>query len=282
MTKPTTTNQQKSIGPTQFANGDSVIGQIQRAIAQPKIRDLNDPEPKITNALKYVFGLIGLKSENLPNTEQKMILIDFIKRKFPTITPDEIVVAFQFMVSGELELVEHYQNFNAIYFSQVINNYKKRRIEVLPNREQPVQIEMSMKDRKQIRIDYINECIRKPYQYFKKTGNLTFGITPIQFIYQFLNDDLHVLKIAPEDKKDIYKKAVEVYRAEWLKKSGIDNFGKYRQKRNQIEVEGFESVFSFEIRNECFRICVHDYFRTTTDDFEKLLDQQIEKINQND
>ena len=232
--------------------------------------------------MKYVFGLIGLKSENLPNAEQKLILIDFIKRKFPTITTDEIIVAFQFMVSGELELVEHYQNFNAIYFSQVINNYKKRRIEVLPNREQPVQIEMSMKDKKKIRVDYINECIRKPFQYFKKTGFLTFGITPIQFIYKFLTDDLGVLQISREEKKDIYKKAIEVVRSEWTKKSGIDNFAKYRQKRNQIEVEGFESVFSFEIRNECFRISVDNYFRTTTDNFEFLLDQQIEKINQND
>ena len=282
MTKPTTTNQQKSIGRTQSASGDSIIGQIQRAIAQPKIQELSDPAQKITDALKYVFGLIGLKSENLPNAEQKLILIDFIQRKFPTITTDEIIVAFQFMVSGELELVEHYQNFNAIYFSQVINNYKKRRIEVLPKPQQPVQIELSMKDKKKIQIDYINECFRKPFLYFKRTGNLTFGITPIQFIYKFLTDDLNVLNVSSEEKKDIYKKAVEVVRAEWVNKSGIDNFTKYRQKRNQIEVEGFESVFSFEIRNECFKICVHNYFKTTTDNFEFLLDEQIKKIESND
>jgi len=217
----------------------------------------------------------------LPNTEQKMILIDFIKRKFPTITPDEIVVAFQFMVSGELELVEHYQNFNAIYFSQVLNNYKKRRIEVLPKTETPVQIEMSMKDRKQIRIDYINECIRKPYQYFKRTGHLTFGITPIQFIYRFLTDDLGVLNLTPEQKQPIKDKAVEIIRAEWNNKQLV-NFAQFRTKRSDIETKGFENVFALEIKNECFRISVDNYFRTTKDDFEKLLDQQIEKINQND
>jgi len=279
MTKLTTTNQQKSIGQTQSANGDSIQATILNARNQPKIQQLSDPNDKIKIALKYIFGLTGLKAENLPNDEQKLILIEFIRSEFKNWTCDEFVNAFRLLVAGHLEFDgNHYQNFNAMYFSNVMAAYKAKKIDVLKYIQQPEPVkQIDPAERRQMRIEFIQECILKPFQYYKKTGKLTFGITPIKIIYEYLTDDFKVFNLSPDQKKTIHEQAVTNVKSIW-EKQRFHFSREILEKKRQIESDGFEKTFTFDIKNECYRISVAQFFENCQFDFEQTVNDYIENL----
>jgi len=118
---------------------------------------LNEPNIPIKSALKYIFGLTGLKAENLPNDEQRIILLEFIRTEFKNWTCDEFVNAFRLLVAGHLDFDgNHYQNFNAMYFSNVMAAYKAKKIDVLKYIKQPEPVkQIDPVERRKMQIDFI-------------------------------------------------------------------------------------------------------------------------------
>jgi hypothetical protein len=279
MTKPTTTNQQKSIGPTQSANGDSIQSTIINARNQPKVHELNDPNDKIKIALKYIFGLTGLKAENLPNDEQKLILIEFIRSEFKNWTCDEFVNAFRLLVAGHLDFDgNHYQNFNAMYFSNVMAAYKTKKIDVLKFIQQPEPIkQIDENERRKMQIQFIQDCILKPFKYYKRTGNLTFGITPSKIIYEYLTDDFKLLNLSTAEKNAIHDQAIETVKSNWAT-TRLNLTRENRTKQSSINTNGFEKTFAFEIKNECYRISVIQFFERLDFDFEQTVNNYIKNL----
>jgi len=53
-------------------------------------------------------------------------LIQFIQKNYGGHTPDEIRLAFDLAVSGELDVedVKCYENFSPLYFAQIMNAYR--------------------------------------------------------------------------------------------------------------------------------------------------------------
>lgn len=97
------------------------------ATQDTQIQNLVDDE-SIRQSLRYVFALIGLKAENLPTDIQKVVLLEFIQTELKHFTPEEIKLAFRMAVAGELNVeISHFQNFNAMYLSNVMNAYKEKR-----------------------------------------------------------------------------------------------------------------------------------------------------------
>ena len=240
---------------------------------------MSDPNDKIKIALKYIFGLTGLKAENLPNDEQKLILIEFIRSEFKNWTCDEFVNAFRLLVAGHLEFDgNHYQNFNAMYFSNVMAAYKAKKIDVLKYIQQPEPVkQIDPAERRQMRIEFIQECILKPFQYYKKTGKLTFGITPIKIIYEYLTDDFKVFNLSPDQKKTIHEQAVTNVKSIW-EKQRFHFSREILEKKRQIESDGFEKTFTFDIKNECYRISVAQFFENCQFDFEQTVNDYIENL----
>ena len=240
---------------------------------------MNDPNDKIKIALKYIFGLTGLKAENLPNDEQKMILIEFIRSEFKNWTCDEFVNAFRLLVAGHLDFDgNHYQNFNAMYFSNVMAAYKAKKIDVLKYIQQPEPVKQIGPDEKrQMQIEFIKECILKPFQYYKKTGKLTFGITPIKIVYEYLTDDFKVLNLSLSEKNAIRDQATENAKSNWNKQR-LNLNRENRDKQSKINSDGFEKTFAFEIKNECYRISVIQFFEQLDFDFEQTVNNYIKNL----
>src|SRR5262245_20635761 len=87
--------------------------------------NLENPEP-IKQALRYAFTLVGLRGQNLPDEYEKEILIKFIVTKYGGHTAAEIRLAFEKAVSGELDIdATCYENFSVLYFSRIMNAYRK-------------------------------------------------------------------------------------------------------------------------------------------------------------
>lgn len=105
----------------------SKIGEFAIAIQSPKICALTNLEP-LTNALKYVMMLLGMRANNLPNDHEKAYLIKHIHTNYGGHTPAEIKLAFELAVAGKLPIdiseVKCYENFSCLYFSTIMNAYR--------------------------------------------------------------------------------------------------------------------------------------------------------------
>lgn len=146
--------------------------------------------------------LVGIRPQNLPSKEEAGILFNHITKHYSGHTVAEIRLAFEMAIAGELDVssddVKAYENFTPIYFSQIINSYRRwsvqefkqniKSIEPLPPQKIFSQEELD---------DGAREDIERQYQMFlkqlelkgaefnrsilKKDGLLNEGETTMQF-----------------------------------------------------------------------------------------------------
>lgn len=102
--------------------------QLQVAISGNKICSLVNPDP-ILEVLRYVMVLVGVRAANLPNAVEKDVLVTYICRHYGGHTPEEIKLAFEMAINGQLELksedVTSYENFSVLYVARIMNAYQK-------------------------------------------------------------------------------------------------------------------------------------------------------------
>lgn len=104
-------------------NGE--LAKFEQAIQSQRIAQI-DIEP-LKQALRYAMVLVGIKANNVPNENEKAVLLQFIQKNYGGHTPNEIRLAFDLAVAGELELddVKCYENFSPLYFATIMNAYRK-------------------------------------------------------------------------------------------------------------------------------------------------------------
>ncbi len=99
---------------------------FQSIIANPSI--INSPIQDLENVLKFIMIKVGIRAENFPCPEEKMILIDHILSSYGNHTIAEIRLAFDMAISLKLSLpakeVVCYENFSCLYFSKIMNAYR--------------------------------------------------------------------------------------------------------------------------------------------------------------
>ncbi len=81
-------------------------------------------EEDIKQVLRYAMVLVGLRGNNMPTEEEKYVLLNFIRSNFGNQTPEEIKLAFDWAVSGKLNIdAKCYENFSCEYFGRIMNAY---------------------------------------------------------------------------------------------------------------------------------------------------------------
>jgi len=78
--------------------------------------------------------MLGIRTKDgtnvLPDEIQERFLIDFLINEYGGLTFDEIELAFRMNMLGELgTVIEHYNELNVKFLTQIVNAYKARRIE---------------------------------------------------------------------------------------------------------------------------------------------------------
>lgn len=96
---------------------------------------------EILDALKVCMLKIGIKSANIPERNELLVLINHIRKNYNRANIGEIVLAWDMAITGRLDLkpedVKCYENFSCSYFSQIMNAYlnyanqERRKTEVL-------------------------------------------------------------------------------------------------------------------------------------------------------
>ena len=79
--------------------------------------------------LAYIFTLLGFTK--YPDTQEMVVIEDFIRTSYPLFTVEEFRLAFKMAVQGKLDCsTEHYEKFSPKFIGQVISAYTKRALEV--------------------------------------------------------------------------------------------------------------------------------------------------------
>jgi hypothetical protein len=99
---------------------------------------------EIQKPLAYCMMLVGIKGQNIPLNEDAYFLISQIKKNFGGNRLNEIQLAFDLAVNGQLDIEEKevnaYQDFTFIYFSRVFNSYRRwAAVEYKQIEDKPVQ-----------------------------------------------------------------------------------------------------------------------------------------------
>ena len=189
-----------------------------------KVKDSSTGD--LGTTLMYLYTLCGF--EKMPDQTQDMVLISFIRNNFSEITLDEIKLAFELGISGETGVnMKHYHNFNAIYFSDVINAYKtyqRSRKSIAPKLiESP---KMTDQKKKETHTKWLNDLIFPEIEKLFK-GEIEeipdYGNT----LYNYL--DTKFINFSTDRKKEIKEKA----RMELLDEFRVDKMAKPHD-RNRI------------------------------------------------
>lgn len=103
-------------------------GDLVKAVKEKKIYQLSNIG-ELESALRYCMLLVGIRANNLPSVEEKAILIRHISKHYSGHTVSELRLAFEKAIAGELDVsaedVKAYENFTPVYFSQIINSYRR-------------------------------------------------------------------------------------------------------------------------------------------------------------
>lgn len=120
-----TTNRNSELAPQEWkplTNGNVTADIILQARSNQSLRVRHEEE--IKQALRYVMVLVGLRANNMPSDEEKFVLLNFIRSNFGNQTPEEIKLAFEWAISGKINVdVKCYENFSCEYFGRIMKAY---------------------------------------------------------------------------------------------------------------------------------------------------------------
>ena len=104
---------------------------VDNAIAEAfKGNKLNLVSPiTLKENLAYIFTLLGFTK--YPDTQEMVVIEDFIRTSYPLFTVEEFRLAFKMAVQGKLDCsTEHYEKFSPKFIGQVMSAYTKKALEV--------------------------------------------------------------------------------------------------------------------------------------------------------
>lgn len=116
-----------------------LVGSEENELTQAltELRILASPLESLKEVLRYAIMKVGLKGDNWPSEEEKSLLVSHIISNYGTHTPAEVRLAFDMAITGKLlnEKDERldatcYENFSCLYFSKIMNSYRKWAVQV--------------------------------------------------------------------------------------------------------------------------------------------------------
>ena len=149
----------------------------------PKIRENN---PQLENELiNYLIVLLNLKTNNEVENDnlqiQMIVILDFIKSKFGSLTTEEIKEAFKKYVAGDFN-IKVFRILDCVVVGEVLNAFINYRAEILRTHEikKPLEI-MEISEEEKNRI--VEQSINEKYNHFLMTGEIE---EPISNAFKYL------------------------------------------------------------------------------------------------
>lgn len=196
--------------------------------------------------LAYIFTLLGFTK--YPDTQEMIVIEDFIRTSYPLFTIEEFRLAFKMAVQGKLDCsTEHYEKFSPKFIGQVMAAYKKKALEVRKMIKPIVnEIEPPKLTDEQIVSFTQKEWLESAKNDFNKVFNAdkVFGILLKQGKLKFEPDEmLMIIRLVREDNQMKLNKLYGQDAKEFSKKIKDDDFIDTQCKKLAL-VKYFESLSS--------------------------------------
>ena len=201
-----------------------------------KIKDIpvDDQINKISQVLKYVFTLIGLKGENLPSKVEKVVLMNYIIDNLSHFSIEDIRLAFELGVKGTFKAnMTHFQKFSSIYLCDVLNAYTEHKRIILKdyiNESKNLLPEKTVSLEEKIKIfeDWFDHQLVVAYDEYIKTKELN-TLMPSQMFLML--EDAGIIDLPKEKKLDIFEQSKQ----EYLKTLELSSSYEDRRNKNKIK-----------------------------------------------
>lgn len=220
-----------------LGSGNAIaIRQAQSAIAL-RVRNEDD----IKQALRYTMVLVGLRGNNLPTEEEKVVLTNFVKSNFGNNTCEEIKIAFEMAVAGKLNVdAKCYENFSCEYFGRIMNayiEYSKEEIKNLPKPIEPVREKPSDQELKKQAIDTANEYANQIRFCEKNDKKFTFIAGGLSILFDYL-EQFKIPTISKEERIEL-----------WNKYSSIQDI---EERKMQCKTQGYIKFVNSLVTFDCY------------------------------
>lgn len=211
----------------------------------------------IKQVLRYAMVKVGLRGANFPNEIEKSILIDHVIQFYGNHSVDEIRLAFDMAIAGRLDLetkdVTCYENFSCLYFSTIMNAYRKWAKEEYKHvKNEPPMIEQKESLSDQAMTDWLEDTRKR---------KLTVELMPLM-LYDFI--DRKKMIVLSNDEKYEYLQRAASFRLSKLQKDHETNpttaskklFDEFLRMKTDGAIQGEEIDV---IKNLAKKMVVYDY-----------------------
>lgn len=240
----------------------SVIGEENTFIeaVNSKSIKLSDLE-ELKQVLRYVMVKVGLRANNFPDDGEKEVLLEHIISNYGNHTPKEIKLAFDMAILAKLDLEEKevvcYENFSCLYFSKIMNSYRK----------------WASQTHNQLKKDYPKMTAEKFtlddeekaewMMEWKQKDDIILELIPLIF-YDWMNDK-SLIKLTGKEKWVYTEKAtaqikVDLFNETQIAKTTNDAYVAYSKFCN-MEKDGFTGEYKGRIVNRAKRLIIYDYLK---------------------
>ena len=171
-------------------------------------------EEDVKQVLRYAMVLVGLRGNNMPTEEEKFVLLNFIRSNFGNQTPEEIKLAFDWAVSGKLNVdAKCYENFSCEYFGRIMKayiDYARQETITVPQIEEVVKEIPSDADLKMAAINSANMYAQEMIRCHERNIKMNWIAGGLHVLYDYIVK-FGIYEASLEDKQRIYSANVNKY-----------------------------------------------------------------------
>jgi hypothetical protein len=217
-------------------------------------------EQEVKERLKRIYAMIGLRPHHFPVDEEKQFLHDFIFVKYSRKTLDELVLAFELALDGQLDVedVKVYDQFTCEYLARIMNGYRnwlKNVSAIEATKKKPVAF---IDNKRELTFDEIQEWVNE----WKAKEKIELDLIPLTF-YEFLVGN-GSLVVSNEKKWEYIQKAtvaIKVGLHEEMNTCKTNNAYNLFRDFERMEKDGFEGEMKGRILNKAKRLLIHEYLK---------------------
>lgn len=230
---------------------------------------------------RYCFLIVGLREKSFPNPLETMFLHQFIRENYGGHSVEEVKMAFRMAIKSELDLksddVKTYENFSAIYLSNILNSYRRwasdefRRLEkhIPVNPDEVKRLEGPKQEL------HWGSIIEKEYQHFLSFGEERWKLYSVGMYDQLVTDKIY--------EENIFRSVMPVVRklfiSELQKDLAVltmrrfsdeeDEKVKYAKNSNTLKIKNSEKIIedyrsgekNSELETAAKQYCILQFFK---------------------
>lgn len=216
---------------------------------------------ELKQVLRLVMVKVGLRAQNFPTDGEKQVLLEHIISQYGNHTPEEIKLAFDMAIIGKLDIEEKnvvcYENFSCLYFSNIMNAYRKwaRETHSQLKKDYPKMIAEKFTLDDEEKAEWMME--------WKQNPNINFELIPLVF-YDWM-EQKKLITLTGKEKFAYTEKAAQQIKSqlqiaisECKTTDALRAYGEFEK----MEKEGFTGELKGRILNRAKRLIVYDYLKS--------------------